>query len=325
MNLLKACAPYAAFAVLVAASAACDPFGLPSTRALENGAESMLSSAQSYEMSGRYTAEGVRWTVDMQVMRPDRRHLEAGSANEAVEAIVIGTTAYFRGQAFLRRHLGSDTLSQTLAKAAGDAWWKGQVGLVPELPDLTKGRAFRANFLGAAVTSRTDHQQVGGVDAVRLSGARADVYIESAAPYRLLRIRLKDGVVVDGIAAADLRFSNVDRDFGIAAPTDVLDFSNLSTLPPVYTVVSVDTSACASPCVVSAEVKNVGGATAARAPSTVTFTMTDPVSRQAIGACSTTVQPDVGYNSTTSVSCTINARPVNGATVAASAENPGKS
>ena len=285
----------------------------------------MLTSAKSYEMLGQYTADGAQWTVDIQVMRPDRRHLQASSASGAVEAIVIGTTAYFRGQAFLRKHLGSDPLSQNLAKAAGNAWWKDQVGLVPELPDIMNGRAFRTNFLGAAVSMRTDHQEVDGVDAVRLSGARAAVYVESAAPYRLLRIRLKDGVVVDGIAAADFRFSNVNRDFGIVAPADVLDFSNLSTLPPVYTVVSVDTSGCASPCVVSAKVKNVGGKTGARAPSTVTFTMTDPVSRHSLGACSATVEPDVGYNSTTTVSCTINAKPVNGATVTASAENPGRS
>jgi hypothetical protein len=159
---------------------------------------------------------------------------------------------------------------------------------------------------------------------VRLSGSRADVYIASVAPYRLLRVRLKEGVVVDGIAGADLSFSNVDHDFGIAAPRDIIDFGDLSTLPPVYTVVSVDASACGSPCVVSAKLKNLGGLTGARAPSTVAFTMTDPVSKQALGACTATVQQDVGYNSTTTVSCTINAKPVNGAVVTASAQNPGR-
>ena len=325
MNVLKACLPYACGALMVACLAACDPFGLPSTRALENGAASMLTSATSFEMAGEYTADGVRWTIDMQVMRPDRRHLEVSSSVDEVEAIVLGPTAYFRGQAFLRKHLGSDPVSQNLARVAGNAWWKDQVGLVPDLPDLTNGAAFRASFLGAAVTSRTDRQQVDGIDAVRLSGSRADVYIESAAPYRLLRVKLREGVVVDGIAAADLRFSNVDHDFAIAAPRDVIDFSNLSTLPPVYAVVSVDTSACASPCVVSAKLKNAGGTTGARAPSTVVFTMTDPVSKQTLGACTVTVQPDVGFNATTTVSCTIDAKPVNGASITAAAENPGRS
>jgi hypothetical protein len=236
----------------------------------------------------------------------------------------MGGDAYFRGQAFLARHLGNDPQSQNLARAAGNAWWKDRAALVPTFPDLTDGSAFRTNFLGSAASVRTDHQSVGGVDAVELSGVRADVYIASAAPYPLLRVRFHDGVVVDGISGADLAFTNVDHDFGIKAPSDVIDFSNLSTLPPIYTVLSVDTSGCVSPCVVSAKLKNLGGTIAAVAPSTVTFTMTDPVSKQTLGSCTATVQPDVGYNSTTTVSCTISAPPVNAAVVTATANNPGR-
>jgi len=308
---------------LVAALAACDPFGLPSTRALESGAASMFTTAQSYEMKGSYTSAGTMWTVDLQFTRPNTRHITVASASEQVEAIVIGGDAYFRGQAFLAKHLGSDPLSQSIAKAAGNAWWQDNAGLVPTFQVLTSESAFRANFLGPAVDRRIDHQQVEGVDAVELSGRRADVYIESASPHRLLRIRLKDGVVVDGIADADLRFSSVDHDFGITAPTDVINFNNLSTLPPVYTVSSIDTSACGSPCVVSAKLKNLGGTVGARAHSTVTFTMTDPISKQALGTCTATVEIDVGYNSSTTVSCAINAMPVNGAVVTATVENPG--
>jgi hypothetical protein len=309
---------------LLVVLAACDPFGLPSTRALEAGAASTFSTARSYEMKGGYTAAGVRWTIDMQFANPERRHLIAASPSEQVEAIVIGGDAYFRGQAFLARHLGADPLSQSIARAAGNAWWHDTAGLAPSFPDLTSETGLRANFLGASVDRRTDHQQVDGLDAVELSGRRADVYIDSAAPHRLLRIHLRDGVVVDGIAAADFHFSNVDHDFGIAAPTDVINFSNLSTLPPIYRVTSIDTSACGSPCVVSANLKNLGGTVAARAHSTVTFTMTDPVSKQAVGSCSAAVETDVGYNSSTTVSCTITARPVNGAVVTAAVDNPSR-
>jgi len=311
-------------ALLVALTAACDPFGLPATRALESGVQSMLSSANSFELAGDYTADGTRWTIDMQLTRPATRHVTVKSSTNQVEAIIIGGDAYFRGQAFLAKHLGTDPLSQSIAKAAGNAWWKDTAGLVPSLPDLTDGAVFRTNFLGPAVTTRTDHQPVGGVDAVKLSGVRADVYIASTAPYELLRVHLKEGVVVDGISDADLRYTKVDRDFGINAPSDVLNFSNLSTLPPIYTVVSVDTSTCASQCIVSAKLKNLGGATGARAASTIVFTMSDPVSKQVIGTCSATVQPDVGYNATTTVSCTINGRPVNAAVVTAVADNPGR-
>ena len=309
---------------LVAVLAACDPFGLPSTRALETGAASMLSAAQSYEMKGSYTAAGTRRTVDLQYSRPNSWHMTVASPAEQVEAIIIGGDAYFRGQAFLAKHLGSDPLSQSIARVAGNAWWKDDAGLVPTFPDLTSEGAFRTNFLGPAVDKRTDHQQVDGVDAVELSGRRADVYVDSTPPYRLLRIHLKDGVVVDGVADADLRFSNIDHDFGITAPTDVINFSNLSTLPPIYRVTSIDTSACGSPCVVSAKLKNLGGTVGAKGHSTVTFTMSDPVSKQAVGTCTATVDSDVSYNSSTTVSCTIKAAPVNGAAVTATVENPGR-
>ncbi len=309
---------------LVAVLAACDPFGLPSTRALESGAASMFTTALSYEMKGTYTAAGTDWTVDMQFTTPSTRHLTVASATEQVEAIVIGEDAYFRGQAFLAKHLGSDPVSQSIATVAGNAWWKDSAGLVPTFQDMTSESAFRSNFLGPAVDKRIDHQQVDGIDAVELSGRRADVFIDSASPHRLLRIRLKDGVVVDGIAGADLRFTNVDHAFGITAPTDVINFSNLSTLPPIYHVSSIDTSACGSPCAVSATLRNLGGAVGARAHSTVTFTMTDPISKQALGTCTATVEADVGYNSSTTVTCTISASPVNGAVVTATVENPGR-
>ncbi|MDQ6720581.1 MAG: hypothetical protein M3003_07280, partial [Candidatus Dormibacteraeota bacterium] len=145
-------------------------------------------------------------------------------------------------------------------------------------------------------------------------------------PYRVLRVRLKPGVVIDGIRDADLRFTNYNRDFAISAPRSVIDFSNLTTLPPIYTVVSVDTSACASPCTVSALLKNLGGMIGARAPSVITFTMTDTASRQTVGSCQAQVVPDVAYNATTTVTCTIDtaaAQLPSAASVSAKADNPG--
>lgn len=306
-----------------AALAACNPFGLPSTRALENGASSMLTSAPSFQMAGHYQAGGSSWTVTLQVTRPDREHLIASSGGQQLEAIVIGDAAYFRGQKFLAAHL-TDARSQALVAAAGDAWWKGIAVDVPAFPDLTGGTAFRSNFLGPTVTRRVDGQSVDGQDAVDLSGARADVYIGTDAPYPLLRVRLHDGVTVDGITNGDFVFSGVGADFAIREPSPMIDFSNLSSLPPIYTVLTVVTSGCGSPCVVSATVKNLGGTVGANAPSTVTFTMTDPVTNRTLGSCTSTVQPDVGYNETTSVSCTITAQPQNAAVVTATATNPGR-
>jgi hypothetical protein len=342
----------AAGAALLIALAACDlPFGLgtPSTRALEGGAEAGLR-ASSFEMTGTYTGAGVSlpvhvasgartgspapapasdttWTVDLQLNRPGAQHITVSGTNLKVEVVVVGGAAYFRGHQFLADHMGTDPLSQDLVKAAGNAWWKGSAGQVPQLRDLTDGATFRATFLGPAVTQRTDHVTVDGIDAVELSGARADVFIAAQAPYNLMRVHMNKKVVIDGISDGDFKYGNFDKDFGIAAPKDVFDFSNLSTLPPIYTVLSVDASRCSTPCVVSALLKNLGGMSAAVAKSTVTFTMTDSVSKRVLGACSAQVSPDVGYNATTTVTCTfanLDVQQANAATVTATADNPGR-
>jgi hypothetical protein len=335
----------AAGAALLTASSGCDPtfaIGQPTTRALENGAAASLDAAKSFRISGTYTDRSttlttpassartspidVRVTVDLQVVRPNTVHVVVSAADVKLEAIVLGGDAYFRGNQFLSQHMGSDPLSRNLVRVAGNSWWKGSVANVPSLPDLTSGGNFRSAFLGTAVTQRSDHVSVDGIDAVGLSGPRADVFIGVHPPYRVLRVHMKEGVVIDGIGDGDLRFDSFDRDFQIAAPTDVIDFSKLSTLPPIYTVVSVDTSGCVSPCAVSALLKNLGGATGAQAPSTVTFTMTDPASGKVLSSCQARVQPDVGFNSTTTVACTmgaVNGQQVSAAIVTATADNPG--
>ncbi len=313
-------------AALLAALPACDlPFSLPTTRALENGAADTLTAASSFELMGTYAESGDRWTIDLQVARPDSEHLIVSKTDVKLEAIILGDAAYFRGNDFLSKHMGDDLVSRNLVKAAGNGWWKGSVSSVPRLPDLTDGSAFRTTFLGTSVRERTDHVSVDGLDAVDLSGPRADVFIDAQPPYRVLRLQMKKGVAIDGISDADLRFANFDKDFGITTPKDVIDFSNLSTLPPIYTVVSVDTTKCSSPCLVSALLKNLGGMNGAQAPSTITFTLTDTATRQVLGSCQVQVVPDVGYNGTTSVACTIQlaSQPTSAARVTATADNPG--
>jgi hypothetical protein len=313
--------------LLTALLAACDlPFGLglPSTRALEAGARASLASS-ALELSGTYQDAGSRWSIDVQLARPDREHVTVTGATLKLEAIVIGGQGYFRGQDFLAAHSGSDPLSQSLVRAAGNAWWKGAAGLVPAMSELTDADAFQRTFLGASVSRRTDHVTVDGVDAVDLSGARADVFIDVAPPYRLLRVSFAAGTSIDGLRLADLHYGGFGKDFKIAVPQDVIDFSNLSTLPPIYQVESVDTSRCATPCLVSALLRNLGGLSGASAPSTVTFTMTS-TGGDLLGRCQADVTPDVGSNDTTTVSCTITNVSVtfNAAIVTASVDNPGR-
>jgi hypothetical protein len=317
-------------AVVVAALSACDlPFGLdlPTTRSLEGGATGSLIAADSLEITGTYSEGTSQWSIDLQLSRPGSERVTIATADTKLEAIVLGNSTYFRGQEFLSAHMGSDLVSRSFVKAAGNGWWKGSAGHVPQLTDLTDGVAFGSTFLGQAATKRTDHVSVDGIDAVELSGARGDVFISAQAPYRVLRVRLKHGVIVDGIRDADLKFVNYNSAFRIAAPADVIDFSNLTTLPPIYTVMSVETAGCSSPCVVSALLKNLGGVIHAQAPSTITFTMTDTASRQVLGRCQTPVVPDVPYNATTTVTCSIDnvtAQQSNAATVTATPDNPGR-
>jgi hypothetical protein len=325
---VRAAAAGVAGAALIAAVSACDlPFGLgtPTTRGLETGAADTLGAAGSFEITGSYRESGQHWTIDLQLQRPTMEHVVVSNATEKVEAIILNGEAYFRGQQFLAAHVGTDPISQNLVKVAGNAWWKGAVGLAPQLPDLTDGAAFRATLLGQAVTQRSDHVSVDGIDAVDLSGPRADVFIATQPPYHVLRVHMKKGVVIDGMAEGDLRYANFDQSFGITSPSNVIDFSNLSTLPPIYTVVSVDTSRCGSTCAVSALIKNLGGMTGGKAPSTITFTMTTTSSGTVLGSCQVQVVPDVGYNATTTAGCTIsmNGQPGSAAIVTAKADNPG--
>lgn len=319
---MKARSSALAIVVAMLAVAACDPFGLPATRSLENGVAGMLAPGSTFEMKGGYTAGGTTWQIDLKVAGAKTRYVKVTSGQESLEAITVGADAYYRGQKFLADRLAGNPNGASLARAAGNAWWKGSPGQAPALPDFTDGTTFRSTFLGSAVASRNDHPDLGGT--VELSGERAGVYIDTAPPYELRRVQLQKGVVVDGISDATMDYSNAGQDFHIAAPIDLIDFSNQSTLPPIYTVISVDTSRCTSPCVVAATLKNLGGSSGARARSSVTFTMSDPATGRTLGSCNVTVQPDVGYNATTTVSCTIQAQATNAAVVTAVADNPGR-
>jgi hypothetical protein len=326
---LKAFSKAAVAAAVLVMLAACDlPFGLgqPSIRALNRGAAASLDAARSFRITGSYTESGVAWTIDLELVRPATTHALLTGPNDDLEAIITDQGSYFRGQKFLSNHMGSDPLSRSLVQATGDAWWTGLPATALDFPDFIKGSSLASTFMGTAATSRTDHVSVGAVRAVELSGPRADVYVGAAPPYQVLRIHTKKGAVVDGISNADLTYGDFNRDFAIVAPSGAVNFSDLSTLPPVYTVVSVDTSGCGSPCVVAASLKNLGGRSGARGPSTVTFTMTDPQTNAVIGTCTVTVQADVVHSATTNVSCTINLNGVdhNAAVVTAAADNPGR-
>lgn len=304
-----------------------DLTALPSTRALEDGAADSLSTAKSFEITGDYTDGSDRWSIDVQIAPPDKERASITGPNVKLEAIITGKSAYYRGQQFLDQHTPSDPNTVSLVRAAGNGWWKASTGGLVQLPDFTEGQSFRTTFLGPVASRRVDHVTVDGQPAVDFAGVRGDVYLAATPPYRPLRVHLNQKVAVDGLIAADLRFTNFDKDFAITAPQNVIDFSNLSTLPPIYYVISIDTSGCASPCVLSAELKNIGGQGGAKAPSSIVFTVTDAATSNQVGTCSAVIAPDVGYNATTSAGCTIgdlNGQSLNAAIVSAAVDNPGR-
>jgi hypothetical protein len=321
----------AAMASLLAAlTTACDvPFGLdqPTTRSLESGAVAALSSSTSLEITGTYVTGGIHWTMSLQLVRPASERLLLSGGDTPLEAIVTDGAAYFRGRQFLLSHVATDSRSQQLADATGDSWWKGLPGILPRLTDYTDGPAFSSTFLGPAANRRIDHVSVDGIPAVEFSGPRADAYLAVTPPGQPLRLRVHAGLMIDGIQGADLRYGSFGRLPAITPPAGVIDFSNAATLPPLYSVVSVDTTECAAPCVVTAQLVNVGGIQPAAGPSSVSFSMTDALSGGTLGSCRVKVLPDVGHGSTTTVGCTISGlagADLNAATVTATASNPGK-
>jgi hypothetical protein len=320
----------AVFSASVSFAACTNPLavaGLPSTRALEVGAAASLNQAKSFEIAGEYSDGGVRWSIDMQIVPPDTEHVVLTSTNVKLEMIVIGRSTYYRGQQFLVQHTGGDPTSQSLVRAAGNAWWKSSASGFVTLPDFTNGDSFKSTFLGPIASRRADHVTVDGQPAVDLGGVRGDVYIAATPPYPPLRVYLNPGVSVDGLERADLRFTNFNKDFSITAPPDVIDFSNLSTLPPIYFVVDVDTSGCGSPCALSAQLKNLGGQSGAKGPSSVLFTVTDAASGKEVARCSAQITSDVGYNATTTAGCTVGdlaAQALNAAIVTTTVDNPGR-
>jgi hypothetical protein len=300
--------------------------GLPTTRELESGALAVVASARSLEVAGSYEESSGRWDLDVKLARPAARHVVASRNGVRVEAITIGNDAYFRGQELLAQQLNGDEPSRSLANAAGNAWWKGLASNQLDFFPFTDGARLKAAFINTDLVMRLDHVAENGVDTARLSSPRADVYIGEAAPHELVRLQMRQGTSVDGFTQADLQFTHYGADFKITAPSDLINFADLSTLPPSYTVLSVDASGCASACLVQATVKNLGGRTGARAASTIRFDLTDLVSGGVIGSCTATVAPDVDYNATTTVSCTIAkaaSQDFGAAKVTATPTNPG--
>lgn len=294
--------------------AACGlPFGLgkPSTSQLENGAADNLAKAKSFEAQGTFSESGTDYKFDTKYAAPNTEDVQVIQGNLSYELLQMNGTVYFKGSDYLATVLGSDPNAQQILKGVGTRWFTSKSATPIDLSDITNANKVKANFLNTIATKRADDVITNGQDTAELTLVDGIVDITENTPYRLVRLRSLKGQTLNGVTGFDMTFSNYDKDFGIQAPTDVFDFDDPTTWPPLYKVDSVaqktiaGTTSCDDPCTLTATVENVGGVKGASAPSTVTFTLSSAADKSTLGTCKVTIQPDKPHAQQFTVSCSI--------------------
>jgi hypothetical protein len=289
--------------------AACGlPFGIgqASTSQLINGAADTLAKAKSFEVTGTFTSDSDKYQIDLQYESSGTAHMDVTKGTTHLELLQINGKAYFRGKDFVASVAGTDTFGQALARAVGDKWFTSKDATPIDMSGFTDAAKVKANFLNTLSVTRKDNVTYNGQDTAELSDSDTILNITESSPYELLRLRTQPGKTVSGMTDADLAFSNYNKSFNIAGPTDVFQMDDPTTWPPYYVVTAVNLDRCSGdPCTVAATLKNNGGAKGAAAPSTVTFTASNDADKSVLGTCKATVSPDVANDAATSVSCSI--------------------
>jgi len=294
--------------------AACGlPFGLgkPSTSQLENGAADNMAKAKSFEAQGTFSESGTNYKFDTRYVAPSTEDIQVTQGNISYELLQMDGKVYFKGSDYLASILGSDPNAQQLVKGVGTRWYTTKNATPIDLSAITDANKVKANFLNTIATKRTDDVIFSGLDTAELTLVDGIVNITEDSPYRLVRLRSIKGQSLNGVTGFDMTFSNYGKDFGIQAPTDVFDFDDPTTWPPLYKVDSVaqkaipGTTSCDDPCVLSAVIENVGGLKGASAPSTITFTLSNASDNSSLGTCQVKIQPDKPHAQQFTVSCSI--------------------
>jgi hypothetical protein len=283
------------------------PFGIgrPSTADLENGAAAYLTKAKSFEMAGSFTRGSDTFKLDVQFTTPSTLHEDVTKNGVQVELIQAGGKVYYRGAEFVAGEVGSDASGKTLAKAIGNRWFTSEDATPIDTSSILDANKVKANFLTTIASTRHDDVKFKDENTAELTAFDVIVNITESSPYRVVRVRSIKGKTVDGNTDADIAVSNYNKDFGIQAPSDVFDVDDMSTWPPLYTVIDVSNARCSVPCTLSAVLQNQGGLTGAPAPSSVTFTLKNHSNGSLLGSCKATISPDVAHGSKVTKSCTI--------------------
>lgn len=291
------------------AVAACGlPFGLghPSAAQLESGAADNLAKAKSYEAKATFLDGPKAYSVDIEYAAPSTVHIGGTQGDNALEMLSYNGKAYYKGQLFLDTVL-VDPNAQKVLKGAHDRWvTSSQVPAIDtsEITDPSKARL----LLSGVASGRQDDVTYNGQNTAELTLPAVIVNITEDSPYRLVRLRSIADQSLGGVSHLDVAFSNYNKDFGIQAPSDVFDFDDPTTWPPLYHVDAFTTEpnpmTCNDPCVLTADMENTGGLNGASAPSTVTFVLTAS-DQSSLGTCKVTIQPDRPHGQKFTVSCSI--------------------
>ena len=298
--------------IAVLVIAACGlPFGLgrASTSQLENGAADSLAKAKSVEAQGTFTEGTTTYQFDTKYVAPSTEDIQITQGTLSYEELQLNGKVYFKGSQYLASKITDPTEAQQLTRVVGDRWYTSKDAQPVDTSAITDANKVKANFLSTIADKRADDVMVDGKQTAELTLSDFILNITEDSPYRLVRLRSANSKVVQDISKVDMKFTNYDKDFSLAAPTNVFDFDDPTTWPPRYQVDAVhqqevSPGSCGDPCVLSADVENTGGLNGASAPSIITFVLTAS-DQSSLGSCKATVQPDRPHGQKFSVSCTI--------------------
>jgi len=285
------------------------PFGLgrPSASQLESGASDYLAKAKSFEANAAFLDGPKAYKLDIEFAAPSTVHIAGTQGDNDLEMLSYNGKAYYKGQLFLNTLL-ADPNAQKLLKGARDRWvTSSQIAPIDTsaITDPSKTKL----LLSGAGSNRQDDVNFNGQNTAELTLPAVIVNITEDSPYRLVRLRSIAGQALGGTSHLDVAFTNYNKDFGIQAPSDAFDFDDPTTWPPRYQIDAVhqqeaSQGSCGDPCVLSADMENMGGMKGGPAPSIVTFVLTAS-DQSSLGSCKATIQPDRPHSQKFSVTCTI--------------------
>ncbi len=295
-------------AALLAGGCGMLPLGgshLDTTAQLLNGAVDSLVKASSFEETGAFSEGTFNFSVDIQYTAPGTVHATVQRNAIIVEMTQVGGKTFYRSldlAAFLQ---ASGQADLRLSRAIGDRWFTSKTASpVDVAATLTNLNQIKATFFNTLGVKRKDGVVSGGANSAELTGAGYTLDISESAPHRLMSMRTALGKTIFGdLVNVDIAFTNYNKSFDTTAPTAALDVDDPTTWPPLYTRVSMSNAGCGDPCVLSAVFRNDGGAVAASAPSTVTFTLTKSADGSVFGGCKVAIQPDVPHGGNVTETC----------------------